>query len=560
MSSGLLDFFTLEASEYVEHLDGIVARSRGGIPDLEACARNARSLRGSATMARVGGIADVAGALERIVHALQAGTLQWNDALRAASVAAIDDLKILIRGVRTWGDAEKQRAAARTQELAGFAPAVSAGSAASSSPSSFLAKETGWLGDALAAFAENPVGPSGFAGTLQRLRALRGVAFIKEVPPLPEIVDALDAGAKSFELSGAATPALRALFAAAATVLAEASAALSRGDRPATESPALAAFAAAAGAMGGSAAAADEIVPIASLFFDDGAPGLVSAAPSPPTTAAQRFRMEVVSHAEHLRRLVADAGRSVDSATRERVARELGAATRALAKLSGSFGESDLAAFFERHHGQVALLAGAALDALDHACQMLSGPHGKSTADIVHALVGAAALREPTRTPASAAPVFSPAAPAAPRKTPTPGAPLMDIAALAPAGQPSLVARPTPAHAAAPLVDVATLAPAGQPSLVERGASTAAPSGEALNAMLARGIEGLSALDAVPLAEPAAFDSDVTVPIESLVYRGRDALDRAIEIRDVIRQSSGTPDPALLAELFDLLELAATSE
>ena len=533
MSSGLLDFFTLEATEYVEHLDGIVAHSRGGAPDLEACARNARSLRGSATMARVGGIADVATALERIAHALQAGTLQWNEALRGAYVAAVDDLKILIRGVRAWGDAETQRAAARTRELAAFAPAASAGSTASSSPSSFLAKETGWLGDALDAFAENPVGPSGFAATLQRLRALRGVAFLKEVPPLPEIVDALDAGAKSFELSGAATPALRALFAAAATVLAEASAALSRGDRPATESPALTAFAAAAAAMGGSAAAADEIVPIASLFFDDGAPGLVSAAPSPPTTAAQRFRMEVVSHAEHLRRLVADAGRSVDSATRERVARDLGTATRALAKLSASFGESDLAAFFERHQGQVALLAGAALDALDHACQMLSGPHGKSTADIVHALVGAAALREPTRTPAPTVPAFSAPAPVAPRKTPTPGP---------------------------PLVDIATLAPAGQPSLVERGASTAAPSGEALNAMLARGIEGLSALDAAPLAEPAALDSSVTVPIEDLVYRGRDALDRAIEIRDVIRQSSGTPDPALLAELFDLLELAATSE
>jgi hypothetical protein len=44
------------------------------------------------------------------------------------------------------------------------------------------------------------------------------------------------------------------------------------------------------------------------------------------------------------------------------------------------------------------------------------------------------------------------------------------------------------------------------------------------------------------------------------VYRGRDALDRAIEIRDMIRQAPGAPDPALLAELFDLLELAATSE
>jgi len=54
--------------------------------------------------------------------------------------------------------------------------------------------------------------------------------------------------------------------------------------------------------------------------------------------------------------------------------------------------------------------------------------------------------------------------------------------------------------------------------------------------------------------------SDVVVPIEDLVYRGRDALDRAIELRDLLKQASGAPDPAMLAELFDLLELAATSD
>ena len=78
--------------------------------------------------------------------------------------------------------------------------------------------------------------------------------------------------------------------------------------------------------------------------------------------------------------------------------------------------------------------------------------------------------------------------------------------------------------------------------------------------MLERGIEGLSALDEAPLAEPIALDPDVTVPIEDLVYRGRDALERAIELRDAMRQMAGVPDAEMLAELFDLLELATTTD
>ena len=52
-----LDFFVLEASEYTEQLDGALARSAGNAPDLDLFTRNARALRGSATMARVDGIA-----------------------------------------------------------------------------------------------------------------------------------------------------------------------------------------------------------------------------------------------------------------------------------------------------------------------------------------------------------------------------------------------------------------------------------------------------------------------------------------------------------------------
>ena len=565
MSSGLLDFFTLEASEYVEHLDGLIARAHGGTPDLEGCLRSARALRGSATMAKIGGIADVAGAMERVGHALQSGALSWSDALRGAWVAAIDDLKILIRGVRSWSEADTTRAAARAHELAEFAPAASGAGAAAPNASVFLATECAEVAHALADFADNPVGPAAFAGALQRVRGLRGIALLRDLPPLPEIVDALDQAAKTFELGGAVTPALRALFTSAAAVLADGSIALQRGDRPSTASSAITAFAAAAAAFGGGPSAADDIVPISSLFPDDGQPGIVSAAPTPPTTASQRFRLEVVSHAEHLRRLIGDAARATDGATRERLSRELGAATRALSRMAASFGESSLATFFDEQQGQAALLAGLALNLLDAACQLLSAPHGRSTAEIVRA------VRPQQPTPvahAAVAPVVA-AALAAHAAVPIESlAPddVVPIESLAPDGVESLAS-------AAPdgVVPIASLAPDGEASLVSSTALpavTAPPaatshgprSGDALNTMLERGLAGLSGLESAPLAEPAALDEDVTVPIEDLVYRGRDALDRAIELRDLIRQSPDAPDPEMLAELFDLLELAATAD
>jgi hypothetical protein len=57
------------------------------------------------------------------------------------------------------------------------------------------------------------------------------------------------------------------------------------------------------------------------------------------------------------------------------------------------------------------------------------------------------------------------------------------------------------------------------------------------------------------MAEPAAL-ADEVVPVDALLYRGRAALDRAVELRDAIRSAGGAPPPELLEELYDLVELA----
>jgi hypothetical protein len=86
-----------------------------------------------------------------------------------------------------------------------------------------------------------------------------------------------------------------------------------------------------------------------------------------------------------------------------------------------------------------------------------------------------------------------------------------------------------------------------------------APSGDSLHQALESGLSGLSRLGDEPLAEPVPVDEDEgVVPIQDLLYRGKSALARAIEVGDSIKSGAHAPDQETLAELFDLLELATT--
>ena len=80
--------------------------------------------------------------------------------------------------------------------------------------------------------------------------------------------------------------------------------------------------------------------------------------------------------------------------------------------------------------------------------------------------------------------------------------------------------------------------------------------------MLASGIAGIEQLNTSPMQEPTpiSFD-DMIVPVESLLYRGRAALDRAIELRSTIRDAingAATAPQEDLDELLDLLDLVGT--
>jgi chemotaxis protein histidine kinase CheA len=499
-SVGLLEFFILEASEYIEQLDGLVAAGGESGPNGEEFSRYARALRGSATMARQGALAELAGGVERVGRALRDGTLMWEAGVAGVLTSSVDDLKLLVRTVRTWGSPEEQRAQARIAELARWAPHSTRPyqpTPSFTSGSAFLVAECAAIADTLEAAVARPADRTALNTALARVRALRGVAALRDVPPIGDVVDAVERAAKPVELgSGAASRIQIEVFGTAAALMRRAASELRVGTAPDPSSAEAQRFAAAAAALDESGGEADRIVPIASMFFEDGQPDVVSVAPNPPTTPAERFRLEVVSQAEHLRRLAADARQAASPAGRDRLARELRGALRSLHAAAESFGENEVARWVAAQSDGVAALDPAALAALDDIATRLADPSTDRTE--LHRRLG----------------------------------------------------EPTGAH---------TSGPSAQQALRGAPSRKPTPSGRQLHSLLEDGIVRLGELATTPLSEPVPIIDETLVPIEALLYRGRAALDRARELRDELRtRGGGPPDREALDELYDLLELATT--
>src|SRR5829696_3410913 len=300
--AGFLDFFVLEAGEYVEQLDGLMPAAGDSGPDLDALQRVSRALRGSATMAKLTAFAEMAAGIERVGHGLRSGVTRWEPALAGALVATIDDCKLLLRNVRTWSQSDDARSRARIDELSRYAPArVTPGSGQqTASDGGFLVTEVANIGAGAELLATRPSDRDAAANVLRRVRALRGIAGVKDHPSLADVLEATEHAAHPLERGEAriSTERLAVLGAAAA---------MRTGGVLDPASPELARFAAAIDAMQEKETEVERVVPIDQFFYEDGGPTVVQPAPNPPTSPAERFRLEVVSQGEHLRRLVADA-------------------------------------------------------------------------------------------------------------------------------------------------------------------------------------------------------------------------------------------------------------
>ncbi len=567
-AGGFIDFFVLEAGEYIEQLDGIVLQASQGTPDGEAMQRTARALRGAATMAKLPAFAELASAIEGIGRATRDGVLDWNPALRAAMVSAIDDCKILVRAARNWGAAESQRAESRKRELSTFAPAPrrSGAVAAIPAPPTYLVGECSNIAAGLDLLAARPDNRPGVGVVLSRVRALRGVAGIKDMPPLAEVAEAAENAAHPLELGEPRlSPAHVEMLRAAAAMLRRIASAL-RDGRPTSEPSAeYEQFVAASDALDNAGELTSRIVPVATLFYDDDGPQIVSRAPNPPTTPKQRFRMEVVSLAEFLNGTVTTVRSTEDPQLRERSRRDMRRALRAIKQAAESFNQQAVVDLITMHANVTDTLDERSLLTVERIVQTIAYPD---------APVSSSAPTPFMSLPAIPARKATPVMPATPARNATPAAPAAPIAAQArtPASTPARTPTPTPTPAprptpvrhtpfpmtavrATPAQTTPVRATPVQMTPVHATPVRPTPTAGGATTSIDEGIAALDAFTAQPFAEPAPL-GDQVVPVDALVYRGRAAVERAIEIREQLRESGDPPDPALLRELYDVLDLA----
>ncbi len=550
-AGGFLEFFILEAGDYVEQLDGVLLGSANtGAPDVDAMQRVARALRGTATMAKLAAFAQVASGIERVGRALQEGALRWDAGLSGALVAAIDDLKILLRAARNWSAADDERAAKRAAELSRYAPArtpsqaQAGGGQATTAPATFLATEAANIAAGLELLTTRDDADTA-ANVLRRVRALRGIAGVKEIAPLADALEATEDAARGLE-SGEEemTGEARQLLEAAAAYLRTLASAL-RGDgdvnAPSSQRDA---FASALDNWMSRTSERESVVPISDLFYGDGGSGVVEASQNPPTSMAQRFRLELVSLGEHLRQVVDAARHAADTGSMVRSRRDLKRALRALQAAAQSFGEHEVADFIGGHLEAAEHVDFLGLAALEDLASVLAQPgaEGERLSARLQEISGG---RDLSSAIAMGFGAEEPAAPEpAPAAQPRPSRPSPLVIATPSASIPAQPEPVAPPPAPAPKPAPPPAAPA--PSALDNGSA----------ALIETSIAALDALAEHPLVEPVPYaDADV-VPIESLLYRGRAALDRAVEIRDEIKRAGSRPDPAALEELFDLIELA----
>lgn len=116
---GMLDYFAMEAGEYIDRLRTLVAPQDP--PAGAELVRFARALRGSALMANLQPIARAANGLEGLARALRDGQRPWDPATRTATGRAVDTLAGFVQRAGTWTDADSAQAEGLTRELEALA-------------------------------------------------------------------------------------------------------------------------------------------------------------------------------------------------------------------------------------------------------------------------------------------------------------------------------------------------------------------------------------------------------------------------------------------------------
>lgn len=578
----LTDFFAMEAGEYLERLDAIV--SAAARPDTEELVRLARALRGSALMANQQTISTAAAAFERFLRVVREDRIPWDDAAKQLAIRAVDDLKVLVRNVRSWSDADEQRArkiSAQLDQLAGPSTGVTGKHAAvklaqglDAGTRAYIGREGAAVASALdqaaKALQQNPLASEPLQRILKVMQPLRGLAVLGDVPPVGDILDGVERAIGAvIERSGPA-PNAALVFSAAARALSKAAQEVAGDGRADVDSPLARDFATRLRAL-----LDEDAVPIESLYYDDAGPHIVARG-----TIAGRpgefGRVALVSHGEHLLKAADELDRAQSATQRELRAQALLGTFRSLAAQSG--GPIANAASDFAHAAREALTGGAAVNQteaftgeLKTVGKILSGATGEDESSAAARI----ARSVDTLKRLARGAVGLPAAAAA-------GGPLARPRAASAALAPPPTAAVAPADAAAaPTAPPGPSAPAsgsgwpeapglaGSWNRYERYVAAlgiAEPSLEELLAGPPPDPTAAAAAEGAPPPEPAPAPAKAevggeAVDIRSLCYSGRDALERAKSLRHDVTALLADPSAdrraisELVEEILDLVDL-----
>ena len=557
---GMSDFFALEAGEYLERLDGMLAQ--GDSPSADEIVRLARALRGSALMASQPAIARAAAGLEVLARAVREGRRAWDPQTQQLALRAVDDLKIFVRRAGSWTDADTAKAEALAVELEQVAGRPSAQIRAvealglDAGARAFVAREgaaiAGALERAAQALRANPRAHDPLPHVMRALQPLRGLAALTDLPPLPDLLEGIERAIGELSRSGLEPPTnLGELFHVAGSAIARAAREVAERGRPDPEGPDFRQF---AGLLVKLMESEPDAVSIGSLYYSDSGPHIVSRG-VPAARPSTLGKLELVSHGEHLRQAADSLERAPSATQRELRAHTLGTTFRALANAGGGVLADRVAQFAiagrEAVASGIAVSSAAAFAAeLRRAGDLLvrSGTGDEEAlATELDALTAALRAIQPGAAPAPA----PPRAPAAP----------------APAPRPTPASRPTPPRAAAPVVPGVKSAPAprAEPAMPETpdlvgswAAYQRLLEGGIGSASLAELIAGVQSAPAAPApgSPLAAAAVPAAVDVRALLYRGDRALQRAQELRAAAKRASGDELRALVDEVCDLVALA----
>ena len=205
-SAGRSEFFAREASDYLRAFAPLLGPTP---PEGDTVVRLARALRGAAMLAGPASYTRAASQLEHIARLVRDSALDWNTALPALREAHLE-LERLAALASRWDESSDRAAFAlanRLRSMVDSAPPPTAPRPSEQSAQSirtFVAREAAAVAGAAGEAARAVEGASAPPGDrllriTHSMQSLRGLAGLAELAPLPDLLDATDTAVRELQ-------------------------------------------------------------------------------------------------------------------------------------------------------------------------------------------------------------------------------------------------------------------------------------------------------------------------------------------------------------------------